>query len=63
MFYFNEIYRRFESYNKLITYMNEMFIFLPNIIHSDLDIALAKAIKNTQTQYIPYLKKYLLKIV
>jgi len=38
-----------EAYNKLITYMNDMFNFQPNIIHSDFDIALAKAIKNTET--------------
>ena len=35
-----------EAYNKLILYMNHMFKFQPNIIHSDLDKALSKAIIN-----------------
>lgn len=35
-----------EAYNKLILYMNDMLNFQPHIIHSDLDKALSKAIKN-----------------
>ena len=36
-----------EAFIKLLSYMNDMFKFQPNIIHLDFDKALAKAILNS----------------